>query len=113
MRAKVFGSLLCDISAVFDGLVITSCLIVGEAKSDHKNDILWIVRAQAQSLIKMFHRWLGLTIERKCVAKKSVRSSKIRIEVKCSLKCVHSRIGLFAHCGELTKCKMGPWIASV
>src|SRR5215510_14138747 len=101
MRTKMLGSLLCDISAVFNGLIVTACLIVSEAKSDHKNDILWIVRAQAQSLSEMFHRWLGLTIERKRVAKKSVCCSKIRIELKCSLKCVYSRFGLFAHCGEL------------
>ena len=44
MRAKVLGSLLCDILAVFYSLIVTPCLIMSEAKTDHKNDILRIMR---------------------------------------------------------------------
>ena len=93
MRAKVFGSLLRDILAVFDSLVIAPGLIIGLPEADHKNDILWIMRTQAQSLIEMFHRRLELTIERKSVPEKSMRGGEIWIELECALKCVHSRRG--------------------
>ena len=110
---KVFGSLLQGIVGVFGGLIVTPCLIMGVTETDHKNDILRIIRAEAQSLSEMLQRSLRLTIKGKCVPEKSMRCREIRIEFECALKFVLRRIDLSAHGGELTECKMGPWVAAV
>src|SRR5262245_51400705 len=109
----MFGSLLQSILRVFGSIIVTPCLIMRVTDADHENDILRIVRAEAQSLSKMLQGSLGLTIKSKCIAEKSMRCCKIRIQFKCALKCMHRRIGLSAHGGELAQCKMRPRVASV
>src|SRR5262245_60589804 len=86
---------------------------MGLTEADHKNDILRIVWAEAQSLSKILQRSLGLTIKGKCIPEKSMRCREIRIEFECALKFVLRRIGMSAHSCELTECKMRPWVAVV
>src|SRR5262245_46025586 len=113
MGAEVLGSLLSDITGIVCSFVITPRLIMGLADADHENDILWIVRTQAQSLIEMFERTFRLTSQCKGISEKSMRSREIRIQFECMLKSVFGCIGLFAHCGKLAERQMRPWVACV
>src|SRR5262245_16873120 len=113
MGAEVLGSLLSDITSIVCGCVITPRLVMGLADADHENDILWIVRTQAQSLIEMFERPFGLTSQCKGISEKSMRSREVGIQFECMLKSVFGCIGLFAHCGKLAEGQMRPWVAAI
>src|SRR5262245_17949873 len=82
MGTEVLGSLLSDITSIVCGFVITPRLIMGLADADHENDILWIVRTQAQSLIEMFERTFGVTSQCKGISEKSMRSREVRSRIR-------------------------------